>query len=162
MMKDLDNPLVLQKALDELSEKEKAYAQTFTTLVHTNGYDKTMGFLVKRVGEGEGEMLFPTNVSAHGNASGQIHGGAFVAFSDTAMGLACFSLGKRVNTIEINGNYLRYVKAGETITAKSRVVHNGHTTMVAEVGIYNEENRLVYTGRGTFFVRGFFDLPEEI
>ncbi len=146
------NSYLRNAAMDEeLCEK-------FTRLLHTNGFDKMMGFEVSYVEPGYTEILFYVHPEYHSNSRGRAHGGAIVGFSDTALGAACFSLGKAVNTIDINGNYLSFVKAGTSILAKSRVIHNGKTTMVAEVEIYDEKNKLVYSGRGTFFVREPFDL----
>lgn len=144
--------------MKECTEEELTLAGKYTVILHTNPYDKTMEHMVRYVEPGYCEMTLQTRPEKHGNASGGVHGGAIVGFSDTALGLACFSVGKRVNTIDINGNFLKPIKMGTKLIAKSRVLHNGRTTVVAEVHIYDESDRMLYAGRGTFFVRGPFDI----
>ena len=76
------------------------------------------------------------------------------------MGTACFTLGKSVSTIDLNGNYVKAVKGGTVLRGVANVEHSGKTTMVATARIYNELGELVHLARGTFFVLEEKQLPE--
>lgn len=134
--------------------------EAFRKAVAKNSFDRLMKFEILDIEDGYSEMALTTDPEMHGNARGEAHGGVLISFSDTAMGVACFSLGKKVSTLDLNGNFVKKVMLGERITAKSQVEHNGSRTMVATTHHYNEKGDLVYTGRGTFFVLGTFDPAE--
>ena len=67
------------------------------------------------------------------------------------MGTACFTLGKSVSTIDLNGNYVKAVKGGTVLRGVANVEHNGKTTMVATARIYNELGELVSLGTWYIF-----------
>ncbi len=122
-----------------------------------NTYDKWMDYKVQRIENGKATLLFTGKPECHGNRRGQVHGGAIIGITDTVMGMACFSLGKSVTTLDLSGNYVKPIILGETVRYEAEVVHNGRTTMVTEVKVYGDsDNSLRYVGRGTFFVLGAF------
>ncbi len=118
------------------------------------------GMVITDLGEDTLEITLPTTLELHGNPRKEIHGGVYMAVSDTTMGITCFCMGKEVTTLEISGNFVRKAMAGETIVAKAKIEHNGGRTMVLTNHIYNEAGKLLYTGKGTFFVLREFKLPE--
>lgn len=83
-----------------------------------------------------------------------------MSFADTVMGVACFTLGKRVVTLEMKGNFVKGVKAGQRLRAVANVEHNGNHTMVTTGRIYNDMGELVYMSTGTFYVIDGFELPD--
>jgi uncharacterized protein (TIGR00369 family) len=86
---------------------------------------------------------------------GYLHGGASVALAETAASVGaqhlidsstqvCFGL-------EINANHLKSVKEG-TVKAVAEPVHKGRTTIVYQVHIYDEQERLICISRCTLAV----------
>jgi len=78
--------------------------------------------------------------------NGVMHGGAVMALSDSAGG-ACAMLNlpgdaTGTATIESKTNFLRPVGAG-TVTATSRPLHRGGTTIVVETVLHDSAGRLV-------------------
>ncbi len=127
-------------------------------LIGHNAFDKQMHFKVRCIENGYTELEFTSNPAVHGNLRGHMHGGALSSISDTAMGTACFTLGKTVSTVELSCNYLRPVLDHEHLVIKTRVVHNGKRTMVVTSEFYNDQEKLVVIGKGTFFVLGHIDV----
>jgi 1,4-dihydroxy-2-naphthoyl-CoA hydrolase len=109
--------------------------------------------------EGEADLSMPVIHEVHTNLFRMIHGGALASLADTAMGVACATLGKRVVTLEMNMNFVRSAGPGETIKAAGKVVHNGKATLVMECDITDSSGQLLVKARGTFFVVGQFE-PE--
>lgn len=124
-----------------------------------SSFDKQMDFKVQTILDGYTEIKVHTDPKKHANRRGEVHGGAFVAMSDTCMASVCFVLGKEVSTIDINGNYLRPVQAGEELTIRSQAEHNGRRTVVVSTKIYNEKGKQVYSGRATYFVLRELHIP---
>ncbi len=129
-------------------------AEQFDQMMKANNFDVLMGEKVVDISPGRVEVVFDTTVEKHSNRRGEVHGGALVAVSDSAMGAACFTLGKYISTLSISGNYVRPAKAGDSIRIVAEVEHNGRRTMVVECHFYNPKGKLVYIGKGTFYVRG--------
>ncbi|NPV89979.1 MAG: PaaI family thioesterase [Firmicutes bacterium] len=90
----------------------------------------------------------------HSNTQGISHGGLAAALVDTVMGLAVFTLNRRVVTLEMNLNYVAPARVGATLTAEARVVHRGSNTAVSEAEVHDDRGELVVKSRGTFFIIG--------
>lgn len=86
---------------------------------------------------------------------GLLHGGASVALAETAASLGGWLLvadeGKVVVGQEINANHLRSVRSGR-VKAVGEVLHQGKTSQVWQVKIYDEQDRMVCISRCTLAV----------
>ena len=78
-------------------------------------------------------------------AGGVLHGGVLMALADTS-GAWCAFLnlpkGASTSTIESKTNFLRGVRAGR-VTAVSRPLHVGRTTVVVDTELRDDDGRLV-------------------
>lgn len=86
-----------------------------------------------------------------------LHGGASVAFAETMgsiVGLMCLSDIKThtVVGLEINANHIRGVKEGGWVFASCSPIHVGRTTIICEIKITNEQDKLVCASRITLAV----------
>lgn len=125
-----------------------------------NSYVQYLSMELYSIEPGEAVLRMPVDPARHTNLYHVAHGGAIASLADTAMGVACASLGRRVVTLDFNINFIR--PAGVTsLTAKARVVHNGRQTMVVECEVLGEEEALVATSRCTMFVVGSFDFDGQ-
>ncbi len=83
---------------------------------------------------------------------GYLHGGASVALAETAASVGTASLIDLEKEVcfglEINANHVRPKKSG-LVTAKAEAVHRGKTTMVWDIRIKDEEERLISISRCT-------------
>jgi len=96
-------------------------------------------------------MRMPVDRRTH-QPAGLLHGGASVALAESAA-----SLGTQLNVdaatqqavgIEINANHIKSVTSG-FVVATATPVHRGHTTMVWDIRIVDESNKLVCISRCT-------------
>lgn len=133
-------------------------------LIHLYDRNPYVGLLRMRVEDiraGEATLSMAVEQARHGNLYGMAHGGAVASLADTAMGVACATVGKRVFTLEMNLNYIAGAGGGEVITAAAKVLHDGERTMVVEAELRSGDGRLLSKARGTFFVIGMFEFDEE-
>lgn len=111
-----------------------------------------LGAYVVSIRAGEvklGLKITPRQANVHGIA----HGGVATTLLDTAMGGACFSLGKSVVSLNCSLSFLSAVPLGHEIVAAGRVVHDGKHTMVTEGEVTDKETgRLYMKGTATFYV----------
>lgn len=109
------------------------------------------------VGAGRAELTMPVIQELHTNLYGVAHGGSVASVADTAMGVACATLGKRVVTLELNINFLRGATVQPAVRAIGTVIHDGSRTMVVECEVLDQKNELIAKARATFFVIGRFE-----
>ncbi|WP_117169023.1 hotdog fold thioesterase [Paraliobacillus sediminis] len=97
------------------------------------------------------EIKMPVNEKTR-QPMGYLHGGASVALAESAA-----SIGSLVNIdaskynifgIEINANHIKSKKNGWVI-ARAKPVHIGRTTMVWQIDIVDESDKLIATSRST-------------
>ena len=79
------------------------------------------------------------------------HGGILAAIVDTAADYAiAANLGRPVPTISVRVDYDKAAMPGDLI-AKARVVRMGSQYSTAEAYVYDTDDNLVASGRGTYF-----------
>jgi uncharacterized protein (TIGR00369 family) len=84
---------------------------------------------------------------------GLVHGGVYATLLDTAMGWAASTLapqGQDLVTVQLNVNFIRPCREGETLVASGEVVHSGRRTAVARGEVRTAAGELAATGSGTF------------
>jgi len=83
---------------------------------------------------------------------GLLHGGASVVLAETAASVGTYELIDKTSEnavgLEINANHIRSVKDG-IVTAVAVPVHRGRTTMVWDIRIHDEADRLICISRCT-------------
>ncbi|MET3683623.1 uncharacterized protein (TIGR00369 family) [Alkalibacillus flavidus] len=99
-------------------------------------------------------LSMPVNETVH-QPMGFLHGGASVALAESAA-----SLGAYLNVdpnhynvfgLEINANHIKSMREG-TVTAVATPIHIGRMTMVWDIQITDEQDRLICTSRCTIGV----------
>ncbi|MBA4536029.1 hotdog fold thioesterase [Bacillus aquiflavi] len=87
--------------------------------------------------------------------AGLLHGGASVALAETVASVGAYELVDKKNEmvvgLEINANHIRGKRDG-LVTAVGTVLHKGRTTMVWDVKIMDEENKLICVSRCTIAI----------
>ncbi|WP_342432829.1 hotdog fold thioesterase [Neobacillus sp. FSL H8-0543] len=86
---------------------------------------------------------------------GLLHGGASVALAETVASIGAYELVDKETEatvgLEINANHVRPVKEG-FVTAVGTVLHQGKSTMVWDIKITDEQDRLICVSRCTMAV----------
>ncbi|SFF17167.1 uncharacterized domain 1-containing protein [Paenibacillus catalpae] len=118
-------------------------------------YEKTMfGALGMRVTECTGERVVATMPvgPATWQYFGVLHGGASVALAETVASVGTYNLIDKETQLavgmEINANHIRSKQDG-MVTAVATPLHKGRTTMVWDIKITDEEDRLICVSRCT-------------
>ena len=126
-----------------------------------NPFDSFMGFHVEKAEDNESVLIFENKGSAWENPNGTMYGGVLYAMADSAMEVACALKGKAVLTLDLSMNYFSPTYPDTMVRAIAKVVHNGRTTMVALCDFYDNNERYLAHGKGTFFVTGEYHFPKE-
>lgn len=126
--------------------------------MHRNPFDNFMGFHVSKADEQSTVLVFNNEGTSWNNPNGTMYGGVLYSMADSAMETACAVCGKAVLTLDLSMNYLRPAFSDTIIRAEAKVIHNGHTTMVALCDFYDNNNRYLAHGKGSFFVTGEYQV----
>ncbi|WP_301859054.1 PaaI family thioesterase [uncultured Megasphaera sp.] len=124
--------------------------------LHKNPFDRFMDFHIAKADEESTVLVFQNRGSSWENPNGTLYGGVLYAMADSAMEIACAVCGNAVLTLDLGMNYLRPAFSDTTIRAEVKIIHKGHTTMVALCDFYDNQERYLAHGKGTFFVTGPF------
>ncbi len=104
--------------------------------------------------KGKAIATMPVNERTH-QPFGFLHGGASVALAETVASKGAYELVDKktqvVVGLEINANHIRSKKDG-VVTATGTVLHQGKTTMVWDIKITDEQDRLICVSRCTIAV----------
>ncbi|MGG0716079.1 PaaI family thioesterase [Robertmurraya massiliosenegalensis] len=118
------------------------------TLIHT------LGIEVVKVEKGLVVATMPVDDRTR-QPWGLLHGGASVALAETVASVGAYELVDQstevVVGLEINANHVKGKKDG-IVTATGTVLHQGKTTMVWDIKITDEEDRLICVSRCTMAV----------
>ena len=117
------------------------------------------------------EMLTPGQVrvrlvveAEHLRSRAIAHGGVLATLMDTSLGLAAKTIAREgydVVTAQLNVNFVRPARPGETVLAVAEVKHSGRKTAVAWAEARTEGGELVATGSATLVYLPITDFPPE-
>ena len=126
----------------------------FSTDAFKNTMAEALGMELIEFEKGRVVIEMPVDHRTH-QPMGLLHGGASVALAETAASMGGWYLvaeeGKAVVGQEINANHIRPVKSGK-VKAIGECIHQGKSSQVWEIKIYNEEKKLVCISRCTLAV----------
>lgn len=114
-------------------------------------YHQWLGLKVLRVAEGEIELSATWREEWVVNPERRYtHGGILAALIDLTADWALVSrTGRGVPTIDMRVDYHRAAMPGDLI-ARGKVVKAGNTVSVAEAAVFDQEGRLLASGRGVY------------
>ena len=113
--------------------------------INKNTLMETLDITYTEVGEDYLVATMPVTSRVH-QPMGLLHGGATVALAESVGSAASFHFldheKHEVRGLEINANHVRSVREG-VVKATARILHKGRTTILWEIRIEDEQNRLV-------------------
>lgn len=120
---------------------------------------KTLGIELQEIGESHAVMTLKVD-EMHANYMGGAHGGLIATLADTVSffprllvpsGIVC-------TTTSLNVTYVRPAVIGETLTARSELLHLGRRMASVECRIVNGEGKLIAHSSATLMV---LSTPDE-
>lgn len=116
-------------------------------------FTENLGIEMTRMGDGECVMELDLS-ELHMSVASRAHGGVLFTMLDTALGRAVISQlpeGRGCATIEASIHYFRPVQSGR-IRAVGTCVRTTRRTAYAEGKLYDEEENVLASAAGTFFL----------
>lgn len=115
-------------------------------------YNTWLGIRVLAASDSEAEIEVPWRDEFVGDwTTGSMHGGVLAAIVDVAGGMALIAaIGRPGPAIDIRTDFHRAVKAG-TLRGVGRILRAGTSITTAEALLYDDQRRLVASGRCVYF-----------
>ncbi|RID85359.1 hotdog fold thioesterase [Peribacillus asahii] len=114
----------------------------------------SLGIEIKELTEGKVIATMPVDERTR-QPFGLLHGGASVALAETVASVGGFHLvdqtKEAVVGLEINANHIKGKRSGKVI-AEGTILHRGRKTMVWDVKIRDEQDKLICVSRCTLAV----------
>ncbi|MCS1352066.1 PaaI family thioesterase [Mechercharimyces sp. CAU 1602] len=114
----------------------------------------TLGIELKLIEDEKVIMTMPVGPNTR-QPMGILHGGASVALAETAASIGGYNLAQKQGKVavgqEINANHLRPKLEG-IVTATATLIHSGRKSMVWEIHITDEQEKLICISRCTLAV----------
>ncbi|MFN5135866.1 MAG: hydroxyphenylacetyl-CoA thioesterase PaaI [Chitinophagaceae bacterium] len=82
------------------------------------------------------------------NGFGIIHGGVTFALADSAFAFACNNRNQLSVALDTSINFIKPVHVGDELTAEATEVHNGKSTGLYHIEIFNQKNHKVAQFKG--------------
>ena len=82
------------------------------------------------------------------NGFGIVHGGIAFSFADSAFAFACNNRNVLSVALDTSVNFIKPIQVGDTLIAEALEIHNGKSTGLYEVNIYNQHEHLVAKFKG--------------
>lgn len=123
--------------------------------MNKNTLMETLGIVFTHVSKGHIEATMPVD-SRHHQPYGLMHGGASLALAETVgssgSGMLVDIKKNAVVGLQMSCNHLRGVKSG-MVTAIGKITHQGRSTHLWDIDVFNEDKKLVSTFRLTNFIK---------
>lgn len=85
------------------------------------------------------------------NGFGIIHGGVTFSLADSAFAFACNNRNQLSVALDTSINFIKPVHVGDELTAEATEVHNGKSTGLYHIEIFNQKNHMVAQFKGLCF-----------
>ncbi len=132
-------------------------------MAHMPGFHSSIGFPIDPSRSAEGIIAVTGRIDErHLNINGVVHGGVYCTLLDTAMGAAVvrtLAPDEITATTSLYVDFLRPAKLGQVLTSRGSVTRRGRHIAFADGRIHDDEEHLVGTGRGTWYIWKQEELP---
>ena len=88
------------------------------------------------------------------NGFGIVHGGIPFSLADSAFAFACNNRNNLSVALDVTITFTKAVNTGDTLIAEAKEVHNGRSTGVYLIAVFNQKNEQVALFKGTCFRTG--------
>ncbi|MEQ1796627.1 MAG: hydroxyphenylacetyl-CoA thioesterase PaaI [Lacibacter sp.] len=85
------------------------------------------------------------------NGFGIVHGGVAFSLADSAFAFACNNRNNLSVALDTSINFLKPIHVDDRLTAEAKELHNGKSTGLYHISIYNQNDHLVAQFKGTCY-----------
>lgn len=129
---------------------ETSPKQVVNHMMEHDLFSQWLGIEVLDVSEGYSKIQMTVRPEMI-NGFGIVHGGVAFSLSDSAFAFACNNRNNLSVALDTSINFLKPVHVGDVLIAEAKELHNGRTTGLYHISVFNQNNLLVALFKGTCF-----------
>lgn len=122
-------------------------------MMKTDLFSQWLGITVLDVREGYCKVQMQVRPEMV-NGFGIVHGGIPFSLADSAFAFACNNRNNLSVALDVTISFTKAVHVGDLLTAEAKEVHNGRSTGVYLISVFNQHNAQVALFKGTCFRTG--------
>lgn len=119
-------------------------------MLHQDRFSQWLGIEVLEIKEGFSKIKMTVREEMV-NGFGIVHGGITFSLADSAFAFACNNRNQLSVALDTSINFIKPVHVGDELTAVASEVHNGKSTGLYHIEIFNQKNHMVAQFKGLCF-----------
>ena len=133
--------------------KDKKAQEVVFHMTENDLFSKWLGIKILEIEEGYSKTSMEIREEMI-NGLGIVHGGIAFSLADSTFAFACNNRNNLSVALDTSINFLKPVHVGDTLTAEAKEIHNGKTTGLYHITIFNQRDHMVAVFKGTCFRTG--------
>lgn len=129
------------------------HQQVVNHMMDHDAFSQWLGIEVIEVKEGYSKIQMTIRKEMV-NGFGIVHGGLHFSLADSAFAFACNNRNNLSVALDVTITFTKAVNVGDVLTAEAKEVHNGRSTGVYLITVFNQKNEQVALFKGTCFRTG--------
>ncbi len=127
--------------------------QVIEHMLQHDRFSQWLGISVIEINEGYSKIKMTVREEML-NGFGIVHGGIAFSLADSAFAFACNNRNNLSVALDTSINFIKPVHPGDELIAEAKELHNGRSTGLYHISIYNQHNHLVAQFKGTCYRTG--------
>ncbi len=132
------------------TEQDKKANDVVAHMMKHDLFSQWLGIEVIEIKEGYSKIKMLVRAEMI-NAFGIVHGGVAFSFADSAFAFACNNRNVLSVALDTSINFLKPVHVGDELIAEAFEIHNGRSTGLYQIRIFNQHQHEVAVFKGTCF-----------
>lgn len=128
-------------------------AQVIEHMLQHDRFSQWLGISVIEITEGYSKIKMIVREEML-NGFGIVHGGIAFSLADSAFAFACNNRNNLSVALDTSINFIKPVHPGDELIAEAKELHNGRSTGLYHISIYNQNDHLVAQFKGTCYRTG--------
>jgi len=133
-----------------MTEKDQLASKVVSKMMKDDQFSQWLDIKVVEVREGFSKIKMVIREEML-NGFGIVHGGIPFSLADSAFAFACNNRNNLSVALDVTITFTKAVNVGDELVAEAREIHNGRSTGVYLVTIFNQKNETVALFKGTCF-----------
>jgi acyl-CoA thioesterase len=133
--------------------EKSSYEKVVDHMLRQDAFSQWLGIELLEIREGYSRIKMIVRKEMV-NGFGIAHGGIAFSLADSAFAFACNNRNNLSVALDTNISFTRAVQVGDVLTAEATEIHNGRSTGVYSIGIFNQKDEQVALFKGTCFRTG--------
>ena len=133
--------------------EKSSYEKVVDHMLQQDAFSQWLGIELLEIREGYSRIKMIVRKDMV-NGFGIAHGGIAFSLADSAFAFACNNRNNLSVALDTNISFTRAVQVGDLLTAEATEIHNGRSTGVYSIGIFNQKDEQIALFKGTCFRTG--------